>query len=168
MPSRDCRKTARVQAPRQQTQGAAVQPAAQCAPCSTHALEPTTLTAAAAATSCRSAQRAGAIKLDRRPEKAGQERARQRRPEERCRHLFVHVTCPAEALHSRWAPLLTKLCGQSTLAALAPPCKQNLGAVSRSAVHEHDTTSAWPSPRSMEFDSSWSTTVEQGADSATA
>ena len=124
MPSRECCKPARIEAAREQTQGAAVQSAAQCAACSTHNLKTTTLTAVAAANSCRSAQRAGAIKLDRCPEKAGQERARQRRPEERCRHLFVQVTCTAEALHSRWAQLLKRLCGQSTLAALAPPCTQ--------------------------------------------
>ena len=131
--------------------------------------KPTTLTAAAAATSCRSAQRAGAIKLDRRPEKAGQERARQRRPEEQCRHLFVQITCTAEALHSRWAQLLEKVVLLVDIDCISHrPAHKNLGAASRSAVHEHDTTSAWPSSRSMEFASSWSTTGEQGADSATA
>ena len=89
--------------------------------------KPITLNAAASATSCRSAQRAGAIKLDRRLESAGQGRARQRRNEEQRTHLFNPVTCTAEALHSRWAPSLKKVLGLSTLAALAPPCTQRPG-----------------------------------------
>ena len=39
MPSRECSKPARVEAAREQTQGATVQSAARCAACSTHNLE---------------------------------------------------------------------------------------------------------------------------------
>ena len=127
MPSRESSKPAGIEAAREQSQAATAQSAARCAACSTHNLQADHTHRGSSSHLLQQSSTGRAIKLDRRLESAGQVRARQQRNEEQRTHLFNPVTCTAEALHSRWAPLLTKLCGHSTLAALAPPCTQRPG-----------------------------------------